>query len=680
MRLPPSLSSLIRPRLLVLAAWVCCLGTPQALGAEQGFSSTPSSTAGAEPPEAGSPGSEPEAAAGHLSGSTLSHGLREPGNLRYTSSPVGGVGLLRVAGADLGRRGLLRFSATGELLSASNFPVQGAETSRTAGLFAASYVPLDFLEVYAAYGAWSNASSRTAPELLQALGDLTLGGRASRAWLPWLWAGVDMRVLAFSGVGQPGPQAWGLGLRGVATADVRELGPRLPLRAHANLGLLWEGTGSLAPEGRLNAAEEYALGIQRYARLGLGLGVEAPLPVATPFLEYNLALPLGVPGGQLVAPDGSLVPVGAVAPQTLVLGAKVTAVEDVTLTLAAELGLVRSVGLGVAATPPFSLSLGAAYHVDVLGPPRVRAAEPVRVAEPGPRPAVEVRQGQVAGVVVDARTRQPVGNALVEVEGMELPPVATEAKAGRFLTYLLPPGPVRLVVRRQGYREAVKELQLGAGAAPTVEVALEPQARTAALVVSATSKGKPVVGTLAVRGAQSLQVTLEAGAPRRLELPAGSYRLEVVAPGMLAQTRAVELAEGSSQELAWALEPEPRQRRVNVVGDKLELTQPVQFDQGKATLRPESLALLAEVVDVVVRSGIARMRVEGHMDNQGEAAALLELSKARALAVAEQLVRAGLEPARVEAEGFGDTRPVAPNMTPRGRELNRRIELLILER
>jgi OmpA-OmpF porin, OOP family len=34
----------------------------------------------------------------------------------------------------------------------------------------------------------------------------------------------------------------------------------------------------------------------------------------------------------------------------------------------------------------------------------------------------------------------------------------------------------------------------------------------------------------------------------------------------------------------------------------------------------------------------------------------------------------------VEAEGYGDTRPVAPNMTPRGRELNRRIELLILER
>lgn len=670
MLLPPSLLPLIRPRLLVLAAWICCLGTTPALGAEQG---SPSTSPSAE--SAGRP------AASSLSLSTLGNELREPRNLRHTSSPVGGVGLLRVAGADLGRRGLLRFSATGEVFSASDFPVQGAQNTRTAGLFAASYVPLDFLEVYAAYGAWSNASSRTTPGLIQALGDLTLGGRATRPFLPWLWAGADVRVLAFSGVGQPGPQAWGLGVRGLATADVRELGPRLPLRAHANLGLQWEGTGALVSEGRLNASEEYALGIQRYPRLGLGLGVEAPLPVATPFLEYNLALPLGVPGGQLTAPDGSLVPVGAVAPQTLALGAKVTALENVTLTVAAELGLVRSVGLGVAATPPFNLLLGAAYHVDVLGPPPTHALEPVRVAEPGPRPAaVEVKQAQVSGVVVDARTRQPVGNALVEVEGAELPPVATEAKAGRFLTYMLPPGPVRLVVRRQGYREAVQELQLGAGATPTVEVALEPESRSAVLAVSATSKGKPVVGTLLVKGARPLQVTLEAGAPRRLELPAGSYRLEVVAPGMLAQTRALELAEGGTQELTWALEPEPKQRRVNVVGEKIELTQPVQFEQGKATLRPESQGLLAEVVDVVVRSGIARLRVEGHMDNQGEAAALLELSKARALAVAEQLVRAGLEPARVEAEGYGDTRPVAPNMTPRGRELNRRIELQILER
>ena len=41
------------------------------------------------------------------------------------------------------------------------------------------------------------------------------------------------------------------------------------------------------------------------------------------------------------------------------------------------------------------------------------------------------------------------------------------------------------------------------------------------------------------------------------------------------------------------------------------------------------------------------------------------------------LIKAGIDPARLETDGFGDTRPIAPNMTPRGRELNRRVEFVI---
>jgi outer membrane protein OmpA-like peptidoglycan-associated protein len=89
--------------------------------------------------------------------------------------------------------------------------------------------------------------------------------------------------------------------------------------------------------------------------------------------------------------------------------------------------------------------------------------------------------------------------------------------------------------------------------------------------------------------------------------------------------------------------------------------------------------VLAQVVDLVVRTGIKRLRIEGHTDNQGDKAANLTLSKERARAVVDALVKAGLEPARLEAEGFGDTRPVAPNLTPKGRELNRRVDLVIPE-
>jgi outer membrane protein OmpA-like peptidoglycan-associated protein len=593
-----------------------------------------------------------------------------------SSMASGGVGLLHVAGADLGRPGVLRFAGLGEYFSSADFPVLGAENTRTAGTFALAYVPLDFLEVSLAYTASANTNSRSTPNLIQALGDVTLGARASRQWHKGLWAGVDVRLQSFSGVGGVERNAFGVSPRLIGTYDARELLPQLPLRAHANLGLLLDGTGELTDSNRLNAAEEYALGVHRYHRLALGLAVEAPLPmlpVATPFLEYGLAMPLGVEGGQVVAPDGQLLPVGSVAPQTLGVGAKVRALRNLTFTVAAEFGLTRLVGKGVPATPPFNLFLGASFNADLVGPPAVQE-RPVEAL-------AEARTGQVSGVVVDAKTRQPLAGVTVEVRDSELPPVATNPRNGRFLTYELPEGPVKLFVSKEGYKPLEHALVLKPGEKPSVELSLEAEVRPAVVTVRVASRKKPVGATLDFRGPETRQVTLAAGVvSQKLPLPAGQYVVDVIAPGFLAQRRGVAVAEGQEVELSFELEPEPRQKLVTLEGDKLELLQQVTFAEGKALILPDSQPLLAQVVDAIVRGGFKRVRVEGHTDNQGDKDANLALSKARAQAVAEALVRAGVEPGRVESEGYGDTRPIAPNLTPRGRELNRRVEIVILER
>ncbi len=75
------------------------------------------------------------------------------------------------------------------------------------------------------------------------------------------------------------------------------------------------------------------------------------------------------------------------AQKTLGLGVKVTAVRDVTFTAGAEFGLTRTVGLGVPATPPFNLFLGASYTVDLL-----QRGSATRIVE-------TVRERQVAGAV-----------------------------------------------------------------------------------------------------------------------------------------------------------------------------------------------------------------------------------------------------------------------------------------
>jgi len=614
---------------------------------------------------------------------TLGNTLMDARNLRHASTSTGGVGLLRVGGADLGHKGVLRFSVTGEFSSSTDFPVRGAENTRSVGTFALGYVPLDFLDVSLAYTVSANTNTRSSPTLIQALGDVTLGARATKQWIPGLWAGADVRVMTFSGVGND-KVAFGFSPRAVATYDVRSLSPWVPLRAHANLGLLVDGTGSLVDAERLNTSEEYALGINRYPRLALGLGLEAPLPVATPFLEYGLTSPLGVEGGQLVAPDGTLVPVGNVAPQTLGLGVKVTAVRNLTFTAAAELGLTRQVGRGVTPVPPFNLVLGASFNVD----PSLQAGEPRGVervvSEPVvTRSATVTRTAQVSGVVVDAKTRQPLPGVLVVMVDSTLPPVASDPRDGRFLTYPLPSGLVKLSVRKEGYLPLEQEVVLKAGETAHVELALVAEVKPATLALAVTSKRKPVSATLAfLGGPEPRQVTYSEAdaASHQLRLPAGHYVVEVTAPGFLAQTRVVRVADGASLELAFDLEPEPKQWLVKRENDKLELLQPVRFADGKAVPLPDSHPLLAQVLDLIVRTGIKRIRVEGHTDNQGDTAANLALSKDRARAVADHLVKAGLDPARVESEGYGDSRPVAPNLTPKGRELNRRVDFVILER
>ncbi|WNG36211.1 OmpA family protein [Archangium violaceum] len=209
------------------------------------------------------------------------------------------------------------------------------------------------------------------------------------------------------------------------------------------------------------------------------------------------------------------------------------------------------------------------------------------------------------------------------------------------------------------------------------------QPQKAKLLVRATVLRKPVAATLSVRGATSQKVALKRGAktPTPVEVTPGEYTVDVIAPGFLAQTRRVVLSGGNAQPLEFTLVRAPKKKLVKEKNDRLELLKPLRFPQGKEAPLPGGNVLLEQLVDTLVRSPIQRIRIEGHTDNQeGDESARKQLSEARAKTVAELLVQAGVDPARIETTGLADSRPKAPNITPRGRELNRRVELVILER
>ncbi len=104
--------------------------------------------------------------------------------------------------------------------------------------------------------------------------------------------------------------------------------------------------------------------------------------------------------------------------------------------------------------------------------------------------------------------------------------------------------------------------------------------------------------------------------------------------------------------------------------------QGVSFVEGKAELAPGADPVLAEVAKLLQESPELSLLVVGHCDGVGDYEVNLELTKARAEAVAKALAALGIAPARLRAAGAGMMAPVTSNDSEQGRARNRRIELV----
>jgi len=101
------------------------------------------------------------------------------------------------------------------------------------------------------------------------------------------------------------------------------------------------------------------------------------------------------------------------------------------------------------------------------------------------------------------------------------------------------------------------------------------------------------------------------------------------------------------------------------------------FASGESRLSPDNDHLLAKVVQTVQELPGSYLIIEGHTDNSGRDQTNMTLSQARAEAVRQFLVRAGIKDDRITTVGYGASKPVASNETAEGRRLNRRIEITI---
>lgn len=103
----------------------------------------------------------------------------------------------------------------------------------------------------------------------------------------------------------------------------------------------------------------------------------------------------------------------------------------------------------------------------------------------------------------------------------------------------------------------------------------------------------------------------------------------------------------------------------------------IHFDTGKAVIKPESAAAIAEIAKLLQDNGALKLHVVGHTDNTGSFDTNMKLSKERADAVAKELVsKHGINAARLKPHGVSSLAPVASNDTEDGKAKNRRVELV----
>lgn len=121
--------------------------------------------------------------------------------------------------------------------------------------------------------------------------------------------------------------------------------------------------------------------------------------------------------------------------------------------------------------------------------------------------------------------------------------------------------------------------------------------------------------------------------------------------------------------------------RIQIInnGDFLVVRMPddILFDIDSAVVKPSLRADLQILAASLNRYPESTVQVVGHTDNTGDAAYNQDLSERRAASVSQVLIGSGVSGARIQSIGQGETQPIATNLTPEGRTLNRRVDITI---
>jgi outer membrane protein OmpA-like peptidoglycan-associated protein len=164
------------------------------------------------------------------------------------------------------------------------------------------------------------------------------------------------------------------------------------------------------------------------------------------------------------------------------------------------------------------------------------------------------------------------------------------------------------------------------------------------------------------------------------DLTPGAVVLRGEASGYMAHINPAEVRASEDARPTVQLHKRPKNPSVKIEGKEIKISKQIHFETDSAKILGDSNSLMEEIADVMARNpNIKKVEIQGHTDNTGTREHNLQLSDARASAVKAWLVSAGIDGNRLVPKGYGQDRPLAPNVTAANRARNRRVQFIILE-
>jgi outer membrane protein OmpA-like peptidoglycan-associated protein len=219
-----------------------------------------------------------------------------------------------------------------------------------------------------------------------------------------------------------------------------------------------------------------------------------------------------------------------------------------------------------------------------------------------------------------------------------------------------------------------------------VDCELEALPRTGNVVGTVKDGGGGNVGGAVITITDALgkdqKVTADgSGAFKAEGLPPGEITLLVEAPGFMRHVATGDVRANEDAKTTLTLNKRPKNALVKIQGNELKLSDKILFETDSAKILGQSSALLEEVAEVLQKNpNIQQVEIQGHTDNSGGRDHNQKLSDSRASSVRDWLVKAGVQGSRLTAKGYGQDRPLAPNVTEANKAKNRRVQFIILKK